>query len=736
MSRARLGGVRYDGRELGCAGRALVPGGGMRARPIILALALAGCGSGADGRNGPEGTTQPTSLSTDTDTTTLPQTTPSGCVGCTDVAPAPRLARLTHVQWENTVQDLLRLDEPSGLSDSFIGDGLSEGFGNNAEALEVSSELWQDYQRAAEELALLVVSDEDQYAVVVPHDPRDGGGLVGFSERIEGEDPGAVATTGAAGGSDYNLWSNGSLTVSFDVPSDALTTVRARVWADQAGPDLARATLSVDAVDLLTTDVVADSSGTAELLEVEVDLVAGFHTVQVSFLNDYYDPDLGADRNLRIDWFEIEGASRTLGESTAGAAERDAWITDFGQRAFRRPLTADESFAYAELFELGPELVGSGDAFSDGVRVVLEAMLQSPFFLYRVEESTEAQGPRIPLSSYEMASKLSYALWNRMPDDELFELAASDSLTDPAVVAAQAERMLEAPQAVGAIDAFHRELLHTDNYANIYKDADAFPLYQPEMNEWMATEAELFTREVVRSGEGIHTLYSAPWTMINDGLAPVYGVPGPGPDFTRVDLDPSQRAGLLTQSGFLAVHSDPLQPGSIHRGVFVDLQLLCMNLPPPPDDVTPLPPVDVGTTNRERVDAHTGPGTCGEACHAGFINPVGFAFEGYDAMGMYRTTDNGFPVDASGSFFFTEGEASWVDAVGFAAVMADSDQAHRCYVQNWLEFLHGRAADDADIGLLDFLGTRSRSEDRAIRSLIVDVVTSDGFRNRSDEGGN
>ena len=136
------------------------------------------------------------------------------------------------------------------------------------------------------------------------------------------------------------------------------------------------------------------------------------------------------------------------------------------------------------------------------------------------------------------------------------------------------------------------------------------------------------------------------------------------------------------------------------------------------------------------MNAHTGPGTCGAACHADLINPVGFAFEAFDAMGMYRTQDNGFDVDATGTFNFREGEASWVDAVGFAAVMADSDQAHRCYVQNWLEFLHGRAVNEADFGLLDYLAERSRGDDRAIRALIVDVVTSDGFRNRKDEGAN
>jgi len=707
----------------------------MHTRPILWAVALlAACGGGDPNGPGKNGTDP---SSPDTGTTTIPQTTPSGCVGCTDVAPSPRLARLTHIQWENTVQDLLRLDEPTGLSDTFIGDGLSEGFANNAEALEVSSELWQDYQRAAEALALRVVTEGDVYEGVVPQDPRTGDGLVAFDVRIEGEDPSATATTGAVSGSDYNLWSNGTLTVDFDVPTDAPTAVRVAVWAQQAGPDLASATLTVDGIDQLTADVVSSSSGSPDILEVVLDLSAGFHTVQVRFNNDYYDADTGADRNLRVDYFEIEGESRTLGESTAGDAERDAWIADIGGRAFRRPLTAEEQAAYEEVFDLGPELVGSGDDFADGVRITLEALLQAPFFLYRVEESAEEVGPRIPLSSFELASKLSYALWNTMPDDELFDRAADDSLADPDVLAAQAERLIDHPRAIGAIDEFHDHLLHIDNYENIYKDPTRFPQWDPAMNDWMITEAELFTRQMVLERHGVHTMYTAPWTYLNDGLAPVYGVDAPGSeDFVKVDLDPTERAGLLTLSGFLAVHADPHEPGSIHRGVFVDLELLCIDMPSPPDDVTPLPPVDTDTTNRDRVEAHTGDGTCGAGCHSVLINPVGFAFEGYDAMGQHRTDDNGFPVDESGTFAFDEGEASWNDAIGFASIMADSDQAHRCYVQSWLEYLQGRRVHEADGGLVAFLGERSRVDDRPIRDLIIDVVTSDGFRHRKDEEGN
>jgi hypothetical protein len=442
-------------------------------------------------------------------------------------------------------------------------------------------------------------------------------------------------------------------------------------------------------------------------------------------------------------WMQYQAASEELAGTVANDPEllrrvapipdRDTFIEGFGLRAFRRPLTNAEKAAFASVFDEGSSIFGTGDPFADGVHAAIAAFLQSPWFIYR-GLGFAGPGDGTELESYELASKLSYALWNTMPDEELMGLAADDELVDPEVLAAQAVRLLDHPRAVGAVDDFHEQLLHTDTYENIYKDPQRFPLYDAAMNEWMATEAQLYTREIVLRRHGIHTLYTAPWTMINDGLAPLYGVDGPGAEFARVDLDPSERAGLLTLTGFLAKNADAFEPGSIHRGVFIDLELLCIDMPAPPDNVPPLPPVDGDTTNRERVEAHTGDGTCGQGCHSNLINPVGFAFEGYDALGVRRSTDNGHPVDESGSFFFQEGETAWTDAIDFASVMADSDQAHRCYVQRWLEYLQGRAFDEADVGLVAFLGERSRVEDRPIRDLIVDVVTSDGFRHRKDEG--
>lgn len=663
-----------------------------------------------------------------------PTTPEGGCdERCDALADTVRFARLTHLQWESTVQDLLHLDAPTGLSDSFLGDTLSEGFDNDADNLEIGPDLWVDYQRAAEALAAQVVSSADRYNLVVPEDPRSGQGGPSFTERVEAEDPDVDATTGGSAGSSYNLWSQGSLTYSLTLPEDGSYVFSARVWADQAGGELARASLSFDNTVVFSGDVTASSEGTAETLSAEIDTTGGFHTLEVSFLNDYYES--GQDRNLYVDWMEISGATSGLGPSSAGDAERDAWIASFGKRAHRRPLTEGEIALYTALFDSAPEIVGSGDDFADGVELVLSAMLQSPYFLYRIEES-ETAGPdgAIPLSDYEIASKLSYALWNTMPDDALFVEADAGRLSTSEGLQSTVERLLDDERAQATLEDLHRQLLLLDNYANIYKDPDLYPEFGPTTAASMRAEALAFTDAIFAEGGSINDLFTSTRTYVNADLAPIYGLSGPyGDELVPVDLDPGQRAGLLTLSGFLALEADGYVSSPIRRGVFVNLHVLCAPLPPPPNVIPPLPANEGDLTTRELVDLHTGEGTCGEGCHSAMINPPGFALENFDALGRWRDTEFGLPIDAAASYTLSSGEASWEDPISFAAIIGDAFETHRCYNEHLLQYLHGRASQATDDALLDWLATRSRTDDKPIRELITELVLTNSFRSRTDQ---
>ena len=200
---------------------------------------------------------------------------------------------------------------------------------------------------------------------------------------------------------------------------------------------------------------------------------------------------------------------------------------------------------------------------------------------------------------------------------------------------------------------------------------------------------------------------------------------------TKVDLDPSQRAGLLTQAGFLSSYlSVGNEPDIIHRGVFIAQRLLCKTLPPPDPRAAGTMISDApGLTNRERVEMTTGKGTCGQACHGKLFNPLGYAFENYDAIGKYRTTDQGKPVDAADSYTLDGELKSFKNGVELSKLLAEAKETHACYVRNLMTYLHGRELDTTEEATIDYYARRSRAG-MALHDLELALVTSDAFLNR------
>jgi len=408
-----------------------------------------------------------------------------------------------------------------------------------------------------------------------------------------------------------------------------------------------------------------------------------------------------------------------------------AFIRHIGLRAHRRPLTTEQEDAYLVLFTTGPTHEPDLEPFVAGVRVVLMAMLQSPHFLYRVELSDELSGGRIPLDDYEIASRLSFALWNTMPDEELLDAAASGELSEPERLDEQVDRMLLDDRATEMVVRFHDQLLDTRSYADI--DRTGFDAWDPELPASMMAEPGHFVRAVFGEGGGLRALLTSPYTYADERLARVYGQTVSGDAFVRIDLDPSQRAGLLTQSGFLARNAVATATDPIHRGVFINHRFICAQLPAPPNDIPPIPPPDgVRRTLRDRIDRHTGPGTCGARCHGTMINPIGFAYEHYDPLGVWRAEDNELPVDASAQYAFEDDPIAYDNAVQLAGVLAQQTVVHNCYSRHWLSYLYGRRTTGADDILVRRIGASSQEEDLDLRSLIAALVTSDAFLARTD----
>lgn len=499
----------------------------------------------------------------------------------------PRFVRLSHAQWENTIQALFKLTTPVGLSRDFSNDQAYGHYDTDYHRLEVSSGLWGDYQRAAETLA------QQQ----------------------------------------------------------------------------------------------SQSSASSRWLPANL--------------------------------------------PASGNARRDAFISSFGHDVFRRELTAEERSRYTALFDRGAAAYGSGNAFNDGVRITIEAMLQSPNFVYRDESAGEQVGDTIRLSGNALASRLSYFIWNTMPDEELFAAAESGALEDDAGLTEQVSRMLDDERAKAVFKSFHAQLLDFSKYGDIERDPEAFPNWDKAvMNPAYRTEGELFMQSLVFNGGTLRDILTSKRTFVNADLAEAYGLEGSyNATFQEATL-PEGRPGLLTRLGFLAFNAKKAHPDLIHRGLFMSTTLLCRSLAPPPNvDRTS---VQSGTTNRERINSVTGPGTCGEGCHGVTINPPGFALESFDATGQFRTMDNGAPVDTTGLYAFANGRTvEFDDITGLVPAIADAPEFHRCYTSHIYEYFYGRGVLAGDMPLVDDLAQQSLDGALDMRGIVTGIATSKGFRYRT-----
>jgi Protein of unknown function (DUF1592)/Protein of unknown function (DUF1588)/Protein of unknown function (DUF1595)/Protein of unknown function (DUF1587)/Protein of unknown function (DUF1585) len=422
---------------------------------------------------------------------------------------------------------------------------------------------------------------------------------------------------------------------------------------------------------------------------------------------------------------------------TDAAGKARAFITSFGQRAFRRPLTDAEVTTHVGLFNQGPTLYPGVDAFKAGASLVIQAMLQSANFLYRTELGTATAGTTtVPLDNWEVASKLALSITNTMPDDALFAAAAAGQLRDKAAVAAQANRLLDGQLGTAGLNNFNLQVYRLGTYDGITRDPILFPDFKPNTPAAMKQEVLQFLGWLFAQGRGIREIYTTPVGFVNSLLSPLYGVPGAFSSdpamLTRVDLDSSRRSGLLTQAGFLSSYMEGSgDPDIIHRGVFIATRLLCKVLPAPDPRAMGTMIMESPTrTNRESTELLTGKGTCGEVCHGSLFNPLGYAFENYDAIGKYRDLDRGKPVDAADVYRLDGQLRSFANGVELSHLLADAKETHACYVQNMMSYLHGRPLAAAEQAMVDYYARLSRAGMVSVRALELAIVTDDAFLNR------
>lgn len=417
-----------------------------------------------------------------------------------------------------------------------------------------------------------------------------------------------------------------------------------------------------------------------------------------------------------------------------------AFVQQFGMRSFRRPLTADEVAAYTAIFQ---EKFGRSD-YAGGIRLTAETMLQSPHFLYKTEIG-EGSSPDRTLTSYELASQISYLATGAPPDAQLLAAAGADKLTLPGEREAQLRRLLATPESTSWVTIFVEEWLGISKAGYLAKDQTAFPSYTPTLSVAVAEESSRFIANLLTSSNGsLQTLFTADWTFSNAELGAHYGLGQMPSDWQKVTLPAAQRAGVLTQPAFLVASSKAADSFPIRRGKILRTRILCGDVPPPPADVTIMPvALDPNLTTRERFLQHQQAGSVCAGCHS-LMDPLGFGFENYDATGAYRTTENKKPIDATGEIksISPEIDGPFANGLEFTQRISQSQVLRDCVAREALRWSLGRgtllepAADPKvlrDQALVQGLALRLGTTNSDLRELLVAVVLRDEYAFRSDQ---
>jgi len=403
------------------------------------------------------------------------------------------------------------------------------------------------------------------------------------------------------------------------------------------------------------------------------------------------------------------------------------FVSEFGARAYRRPMEPAEIDRLQGVFEWGRENLD----VTEGIQMVLEVLLQSPDFLYRPEfGEEEVEEGVMRLSSYEMATRLSYLFTGSMPDEELVRAAAADELNSPEEIEAQTARLLALPGAREMLLDFHSQWLDLEAVEHIERDSSVYQGYTAEIPHLFRQETEAFVEEVLFEADGsLRTLLTAPFTMANDELSNFYGMNAPGTDeFVRVTTS-EKRAGVLTHGGILAHHAQALQTSPVHRGLFIRQSLLCGVVSPPPADLEIVPPdLDPSLTTRERFAAHSEEPGC-RSCHE-YMDPLGLGFEHFDSVGRYREDENGIPIDASGELIATDIDGEFYGAVELGEKLSGSAQVATCMTKLWLRYAQGRSENPEDACTLAQVGESFTESDLNIPSVVTALAQSDTFMYR------
>ncbi len=666
------------------------------------------------------------------------------------------LHRLNRKEYANAVQDLLSV-EVNG-AELLPQDDTAQGFDNIASALQVSPSFIEMYVSAARNVAAKAMGNSDSRAQGWSFRSAPGNQLTHVAGLPLGTRGGILAKVDLPADGEYriniadmanNIWGSG---MEYENPLVVTVDNKIVYEATIGGEEDAKA---YDQVQSGALDKV-----NARLKNIKFKTTAGPHKIGVTFRRQsfaesddqiqMYTPGGGQDRSYRVNSFQLLGPFDLSGLSSTPARNRiltcipardkktpEACATEIFSRlaklAYRRPVTAEDISDLMLYYKDGTKEGG----FDGGIRAGITGMLANPFFLYRGERVPAGlkPGERYPLTDLELASKLSFFLWNSIPDEELLDLAIKNKLKDPSTVEKQVARMLADPRSKTLASNFIPEWLDMARLDAIVPDNDVFPYASGRMDPRTdyRTELTLFADGIFRDDRNVVDLLRANFTYLNERVALQYGINDvKGEQFRRVELKDSTRWGLLDKGAVLMAAAYPNRTSPVLRGSFIMNHL--QGVPPanPPQGVPALNDKDIGTTKartvRELMAAHRASPTCG-ACHA-VMDPLGFALENFDAVGMWRDRDRFAGTDIDSAGVLPDGTPVKGPDDLRKALLRHPEQFVQTFVEGLMTYSLGRTREYYDMPTVRKIVRETAVKDYKFSAIVQAVVKTDQFRMR------
>ncbi len=640
----------------------------------------------------------------------------------------PTIRRLNRGEYNNTIRDLVGVDfKPA---EDFPSDDVGEGFDNIGDVLSLSPLLLEKYLDAAEQITAraIVADDLERPRTLTKPAPQ-------------------LTRAGAArlDGRFMVMYSTGEARADFTLPATGDYVIRIEAKATQAGDEVAKMELRVNGDAVHVWDVPGEQQ--VNTFEHSMRLSAGDVRIAGRFINDTVKD--GKDRNLFVRQIQLVGPENAtdvvypethsrlvIARPDKGRSVRQAAsqvLQTFARRAFRRPVSADEVQKYVDLAVMAVE--DQGESYNRGIQLAVQAILVSPHFLFRVEHDPDPQNPaaRHPVNDHELASRLSYFLWSSMPDEELLGLADQQRLHRPEVLTAQARRMLRDPKSAALTDNFATQWLNLRSLTELTPDPDQFPSFTDKLRDDMVTETRMLFDSIVRNDRSVLDFLNADYTFVNERLAKHYELPDVRGDmFRRISLDGTGRAGVTTHASVLTLTSNPTRTSPVKRGKWILENLLNDAPPDPPPNVPDLAETAKANPNlslREQLAIHRESPTCA-SCHK-TMDPLGFGFESFDAIGRFRKTADGRPVDSSGKLPTGESFSGATELIDILSQRRE--EFCRCLAEKMMIYALGRGLDYYDRCAIDRIYERMDQQDLRFSALVEGIVLSRPFLERRGE---